>query len=144
MICTAPLCSSTKLQGRSAPSFVVCSDLITNPKSWHSQMIMVLSKSTCCCAVSIEVVLISCCTSLMPTCFSQPEGIPEKTQGPFRKSFVAWYLHPTRFIARLMPKSLTPARKEGSCQGENGGNGVSRGQKIQSELSLPRFVHCVL
>lgn len=125
---TVPPCSSTKLQGSSAPNFVAFSLLILNKKSQHLPTLTFLSKSICCCAVSMEAELISFCTILMPMhVFSNLKAYLRNYNDPlFRKSFAAWYLHPTRHPAMLSLKSVTSAR-EGLWQGE---------RSLAKELSL--------
>lgn len=67
----------------------------------------------------MEVELISFCTILMPMhVFSNLKAHLRNCSNPlFRKSFVVWYLHPTRPIAMLSLKSVTSAR-EGQWQGD--------------------------
>lgn len=94
LIQRVPPCSSTKLQGSSDPNFAAFSFLILNKKSWHLPTVTFLSKSICCCAVSMEVELISFCTILMLMhIFSNLKAHLRNCNDPLiRKYFVALYL----------------------------------------------------
>lgn len=119
LIQTVPSCFSTKLQGGSGPNFAAFSFLILKKTILafaNSYILQQIHLLLCCFHGGWAI---SFCTILMPMhVFSNLKAHLRKCNNPlFRKSFVAWYLYPTRPTAMLSLKSVISAR-EGPWQGE--------------------------